>query len=127
VRKAAGTSPPASPTEEEFTLLAIIGPADHRANKNTSCLRLLHDVDEEVVVFWFWLLCDFFSQSVLISQDAVFDEHNLHTILNPEDAAVNESPRKNHSYQARSKPYTSRINHISFPTPPYQCQDDTHP
>ena len=46
MRKAAGTSPPAIPTEEEFTLLAIIGPADQRANTDTSCLRLLHNVDD---------------------------------------------------------------------------------
>jgi hypothetical protein len=74
MRKAAGTSPPAIPTEEEFTLLAIIGPTDQRANTDTSCLRLLHNVDDG---------CGFlvFSQSVLISQLLLLSlyEHNFHT------------------------------------------------
>jgi hypothetical protein len=71
VRKAAGTSPPASPTEEEFTLLAIIGPVDHRANKNTSCLRL-HCMFDNGCGFLVLVLYDYFfavnfNQSELLS------------------------------------------------------------
>jgi hypothetical protein len=87
MRKAAGTSPPAIPTEEEFTLLAIIGPADHRASKNTSWL--LHDIRWCGFLLWFWL--DYFFAVSFNQSELSLYEHNLNDFKSGIDKGIQSS------------------------------------